>query len=74
MSITLISQGVHGKHVHTYASTKTAVKAIRRTHDTMGQLLIAIRPKGNDWVIQIGYPRNDRGALTCAYGGQIVEI
>lgn len=74
MSITLISQGVRGKHAHTYASQSTAIKAIRRLHDQTGQLLIAIRPNGNDWTIQIGYPRNESGALTYFNGTEIVKV
>lgn len=75
MSITLVSQGVRGKHSHTYASQSSAMKAIRRLHDTTGQLLIAIRPNGNDWTIQIGYPRADDGhGVLWAYEGQIVKV
>lgn len=74
MSITLISQGVRGKHSHTYASQRTAINAIKKAHDTTGQLLIAIRPSGNNWIIQIGYPRDESGALTYAYGSQIVKV
>ena len=77
MSIKLITQGVRGKHSHEYESQTDAVKAIRTAHNRTGQLLIAIRPSGNNWIIQLGYPTvkaNGRDVCTYAYDGQILKV
>ena len=56
MQIKVITQGVTGKHSHTYASIKSARNAIVRANVRDGQLLLAFQRTEFGYSVQLGYP------------------